>query len=188
MRGPMVINPRFEPAKRVRLYTNPLGLRLRVDSTEVLTIDPAHFVVTYPIPGYFDWVGGSRHTLAGVSPQLDIDSRVWVFKNWSNDGGQNMIYSADNQTNVMTELTANFVREWRRVFLRSRRPEAEYRRQRQLAHTNFVWGVGMTYTVAAPAEQTDSKGRKYTFQGWSNAGPATQQITPEESQIVPGIG
>ena len=57
VRGPMLINPRFEPAKRVRLYTNPAGLRLRVDSTEVLTVDPERFVLYYPIPGFFDWVG-----------------------------------------------------------------------------------------------------------------------------------
>jgi uncharacterized protein (TIGR03437 family) len=188
VRGPMVINPRFEPAKRVRLYSNPLGLRLRVDSTEVLTIDPAHFVVTYPIPGYFDWVGGSRHTLAGVSPQLDIDNRVWVFKNWSNGGGQNMIYSADNQTNVALELTANFVRGVAASFLTEPLGlKLNIEGRDNWPTTNFVWGVGMTYTVTAPPEQTDSKGRKYTFQGWSNAGPATQQITPEESQIVPGI-
>jgi uncharacterized protein (TIGR03437 family) len=188
VRGPMVINPRFEPAKRVRLYTNPLGLRLRVDSTEVLTIDPDHFVITYPIPGYFDWVGGSRHTLAGVSPQLDIDNRVWVFKNWSNGGGQNMIYSSDNQTNVATELTANFVRGVAASFLTEPLGlKLNIEGRDNWPTTNFVWGVGMTYTVTAPAEQTDSKGRKYTFQGWSNAGPATQQITPEESQIAPGI-
>ena len=46
--------------------------------------------------------------------------------------------------------------------------------------TNFVWGVGMKYSVAAPAEQTDIRGRKYLFKGWSNAGPAIQQITPED--------
>jgi uncharacterized protein (TIGR03437 family) len=188
VRGPMVINPRFEPAKRVRLYTNPLGLRLRVDSTEVLTIDPAHFVVTYPIPGYFDWVAGSRHTLAGVSPQLDIDSRVWVFKNWSNGGGQNMVYSADNQTNAAAELTANFVRGVAASFLTEPLGlKLNIEGRDNWPTTNFVWGVGLSYSITAPSEQTDSKGRKYTFQGWSNSGPPTQQITPEESQIVPGI-
>jgi hypothetical protein len=103
VRGAMTINPRFEPAKRVRLYSNPLGLRLRADTTEFASIDPQRFVITYPIPGYFDWVGGSRHTLAGVSPQVDIDSRTWVFKEWSNGGGQNMPITIDNLTNVPME-------------------------------------------------------------------------------------
>ena len=188
VRGPMVIQAKFEPAKRVRLYTNPLGMRLRVDNTEVLTIDPERFVVTYPIPGYFDWVGGSRHTLAGVSPQGDVFNRVWVFKNWSNGGGQNVVYSADNQTNIVTELTANFVRGVAASFLTEPaglRLNIEGRDN--WPSMNFVWGVGMSYSVTAPAEQTDFKGRKYFFQGWSNGGAATQQITPEESQIDSGI-
>jgi uncharacterized protein (TIGR03437 family) len=188
VRGPMVIQAKFEPAKRMRFYTNPLGLRLRVDNTEVLTIDPEHFVLTYPIPGYFDWAGGSRHTLAGVSPQLDVFNRVWVFKNWSNGGGQNMVYAVDNQTNVATELTANFVRGVAVSFLTEPAGlKLNIEGRDNWPSMNFVWGVGMNYSVLAPVEQTDFKGRKYLFQGWSNGGPANQQITPEESQISSGI-
>ena len=41
---------------------------------------------------------------------------------------------------------------------------------------NFVWAIGSKYTVTAPAEQFDATGRKYVFKGWSNGGPATQDI------------
>ncbi len=188
VRGPMLINPRFEPAKRVRLYSNPRGLRLKADTTEFISIDPKNFVITYPIPGYFDWVGGSRHTLAGVSPQVDIDNRTWVFKEWSNGGGQNMVHTIDNQTNVPLELIANFVRGVHASFLTEPaglRLNVEGREN--WPSTNFIWGVGMKYAVTALAEQINTRGRKYLFKGWSNDGPASQEITPTEAQIVPGI-
>ena len=43
--------------------------------------------------------------------------------------------------------------------------------------------------MTAPAEQTDSTGRKYTFAGWSNGGPATQTVTmqsidPKQSLVL----
>lgn len=188
VRGPMIINPRFEPGKRVRLYSNPRGLRLRADTTEFVSIDPPRFVITYPIPGYFDWLAGSRHVLAGVSPQVDIDNRTWVFKNWSNGGGQNMAITVDNETNVPLELTANFVRGVHASFLTEPaglRLNVEGREN--WPSNNFIWGVGMTYVVSAPTEQTDLRGRKYIFKGWSNGGPATQEIMPTEAEITPGI-
>ncbi len=188
VRGPMLINPRFEPAKRVRLYTNPAGLRLRIDSTEILTVEKERFVVFYPIPGYFDWAAGSRHVIAGMSPQVDLENRTWVFKDWSNGLGQNAVITLDNQTNVPLELTGNFVRGVS-VSLATE-PEGlklDIEGRDNWPSTNFVWGVGMKYSVAAPAEQTDIRGRKYLFKGWSNDGPASQQIVPETSQIVSGI-
>jgi uncharacterized protein (TIGR03437 family) len=188
VRGPMTINPRFEPAKRIRLYSNPRGLRLRADTTEFVSIDPEHFVITYPIPGYFDWLGGSRHVLAGVSPQVDIDNRTWVFKDWSNGGGQDMPITIDNQTNVPLELTANFVRGVHASFLTQPLGlKLNIEGRENWPTTNFVWGVGMKYGVTAPAEQVDSKGRKFLFKGWSNGGTAAQEITPTEAQITPGI-
>jgi uncharacterized protein (TIGR03437 family) len=51
----------------------------------------------------------------------------------------------------------------------------------------FVWKVGAKVKLSAPAEQTDLRGRKYSFKGWSNGGPATQEITIEESHIEAGI-
>ena len=188
VRGPMLINPRFEPAKRVRLYTSPAGLRLRVDSTEILTVNKERFVVFYPIPGYFDWAAGSKHVIAGMSPQVDLENRTWVFKDWSNGLGQNAVITLDNQTNVPLELTGNFVRGVSvSVSTEPAGLKLDIEGRDNWPSTNFVWGVGMKYSVAAPAEQTDIRGRKYLFKRWSNDGPASQQIVPETSQIVSGI-
>ena len=145
-------------------------------------------MVFYPIPGYFDWAAGSRHVIAGMSPQVDLENRTWVFKDWSNGLGQNAVITLDNQTNVPLELTGNFVRGVS-VSL-STEPaglKLDIEGRDNWPSTNFVWGVGMKYSVAAPAEQTDIRGRKYLFKGWSNDGPASQQIVPETSQIVSGI-
>lgn len=188
VRGPMLISPRFEPAKRVRLYTNPKGLRVRVDSTEVLTIDPDRYLLNYPIPGFFDWAGNSRHTIGGVSPQVDLENRTWVFKEWSNGFGQNATITVDNETNRPLELTGNFVRGVHVSFLTEPAGlKLNVEGRENWPSMNFVWGVGMKYSVSAPAEQTDSRGRKYLFKGWSNSGTAAQQITPEETQIASGI-
>ena len=67
VRGPMLINPRFEPAKRVRLYTNPVGLRLRMDSTEVLTVDPERLWCFIPFRAISIGSAGSRHDRWHVS-------------------------------------------------------------------------------------------------------------------------
>ena len=108
--GPTTIHPMFEPAKRVRLYTSPYELELRIDRTVVPTVDPRTQVPKYPMPGYFDWARGSTHILGAVSPQTSLDGKVWVFDKWSNGGGQDMVYNAGEELNVVTEFTANFVR------------------------------------------------------------------------------
>ena len=143
VKGPMMISPRFEPAKRVRIYTNPPELKVRVDTSVLATVDRDRNLATYPIPGFFDWVGGSQHTLAGVSPQIDIENRTWVFKNWSNGGGDNMALRIDDQTNVSLEVTANYVRGVHTTFMtRTRWVEVECRRARQLAFDEFRLGCG----------------------------------------------
>jgi hypothetical protein len=114
--GPMVLNPRFEPAKRVRFFTSPLGLKVSVDRTVVPTIDPDHFVITYPIPGYFDWAMSTTHTMGVPSPQEDLDGRAWVFDSWNNGGGQDSTYMV-RDTNTVETFTAKFVRGARISFL-----------------------------------------------------------------------
>lgn len=188
LKGPTLISPRFEPAKRVRFYTNPFKLRLRIDSTEIPTIDPDNYVTFYPIPGYFDWAGGSKHVIAAVSPQVDIDNKQWVFANWSNGMGQDAPITIDNITNVPLVLTANFVRGINVSFLTDPQGlKLNIQGRDNWPSTNFIWGSGLKYTVTAPAEQTDARGRKYLFKSWSNDGPATQEIVPQDAQIASGI-
>jgi uncharacterized protein (TIGR03437 family) len=48
---------------------------------------------------------------------------------------------------------------------------------------NFVWGIGSKHHVSAPADQVDSRGRRYKFVNWSNGGDASQEVTVDESWI-----
>jgi uncharacterized protein (TIGR03437 family) len=41
----------------------------------------------------------------------------------------------------------------------------------------FAWVPGSTHSVAAPMTNADASGNAYQFDGWSNLGPAAQQIT-----------
>jgi uncharacterized protein (TIGR03437 family) len=44
---------------------------------------------------------------------------------------------------------------------------------------NFIWADGSTHAISAPASQMDSKGRRWTFQSWSNKVDASQTITAD---------
>src|ERR1019366_10491140 len=45
----------------------------------------------------------------------------------------------------------------------------------------FIWGLGTTHQVSAPATQKAANGRIYTFQNWSNQAGASQTITVDQS-------
>jgi uncharacterized protein (TIGR03437 family) len=51
----------------------------------------------------------------------------------------------------------------------------------------FLWGVGETHTVSAPARQTDAQGNLWAFSAWSNGGGATQSITVPQSAVPGGM-
>jgi uncharacterized protein (TIGR03437 family) len=51
---------------------------------------------------------------------------------------------------------------------------------------NFIWPIGSTHQYSAPSAQTDSKGRQYTFQGWSNGGGASQSVTVDQAAVDGG--
>ncbi|MFM9597595.1 hypothetical protein ACKI1O_50790, partial [Streptomyces scabiei] len=44
---------------------------------------------------------------------------------------------------------------------------------------NFIWAAGSSHTVSAPATQVDNAGRRWSFQGWSNGGPASQTVNAD---------
>ncbi len=176
VRGPAVLNPRFEPGKRVVVVTDPPELRVLVDRTEIITADPKNRVPSCSVDGLFDFAEGSTHVLGALSPQIDINGTEWVFDKWSNGGGQNMLYKAEH-TNIAETLVAKFVRGIRvslglpkglKLIVDGRDTWPSY---------NFIWGAGTKHVITAPPEQMDENGRKYVFKGWSNGGPATQEIT-----------
>ncbi len=178
--GPAVIIPRFEPAKRVRIVTEPPELRVLVDRNEATTSDPQQYASMCGVPGVFDFAEGSTHVLGAPSPQLGRDGKEYIFDSWSSGGGQNTLYRADN-ANIPETLTAKFIPGIRISFLLPSGLKLLVDGRDSWPSYNFIWGVGTKHTVTAPAEQTDQNGRKWVFKGWSNGGPATQTFILDTS-------
>lgn len=191
--GPITIAPMFVAAKRVSFLTSPLGLQVLVDHTPVATRTVADVpncplgetqpvIVQLNFPplcfGDFDFVPGSAHNISGVTPQQDSTGNWWVFSAWSNGLGQNSVYQVDNSANVPATLTADYVQGAQVALLTSPNGlKLTVDGNANYASYDFIWGVGTTHQVVAPASQKGSDGRAYTFQGWSNQGTATQTIT-----------
>ncbi len=177
MTGPALFVNLFAGGKRVRLLSEPPELMLAPDRT------PAR------APVEVDWAQGSRHVLGAVTPQADAlnSSRIWIFSHWSNGMRINDVYTVAN-TNIPDSLTGHFVRGAQVSFV-TNPPGLKVRidgRDNWPAY-NFVWGAGMKYQISAPAEQTDSRGRRYMFRGWSNGGPANQEITITDEHVANGF-
>src|SRR5581483_3455105 len=191
--GPMSIAPQFTPGKRVHFITSPVGLNVSIDhgtsptrSSSDVTSCPASETQQVIGPsgfpplcfGDFDFAPGSAHIITGVSPQLDRFGKTWIFDSWSNGAGANAIYATDNNTGTPDTLTANFVRG-AQVSLVTNPPglPLSVDGRQNWASYNFVWGMGTSHQVSAPATLKDSKGRQYTFQSWSNGAGASQTVT-----------
>ncbi|MBI3683545.1 MAG: hypothetical protein HY235_24480 [Acidobacteria bacterium] len=175
--APVTFQAIFAAAKRVTLLTDPPFLQVAPDRTPTRT------------PADMDWGQGTRHVLGAVSPQGDPDDagKLWVFAGWSNGAAMDSVYAVDN-TNIPDTITAKYVRGVRTSFLTS--PQGLKLRiegKEQWPAYNFVWGVGLKYTISAAAEQVDSKGRKHVFKGWSNGGSATQEVTITEEHLTTGF-
>ena len=127
---------------------------------------------------------GTAHVFAAPPSQTDRLGNLWVFDHWNfggdKTGGQNstVIIPADWQERT---YTAHFVKGIRSSFLTS--PvglKLKIDGRDNWPAYNFEWGLGHKHTVSAPLEQTDTKGRRYRFVGWSNEGPADQEVTITE--------
>jgi uncharacterized protein (TIGR03437 family) len=202
--GPMTIAPQFGPGKRVHFLTNPLGMNLSIDHTPTPTrtspdVDgPCPFTEQqpiFPLTGFpsvcfgdFDFAPGSTHVISGVTPQLDPYGNYWVFSKWSNGGGANAVYTVDSNTGTSATLTGTFVPGAHVGFLTNPTGLKLTIDDRQnWPGYNFIWGLGETHTVTASATQSDAKGRKYTFQSWSNAANASQNVTVDQSAVSNGL-
>jgi len=180
----------FETGKRVLFVTNPPGLEVLIDRTPVptspitpcspnLNLPPnAPATITPLCFGEFDFIPGSTHVISGVSPQLDSSGNTWVFDHWSNGLGPNAFYTTDTNLGAETTLTAFFVAGAQASFLTNPSGlQLTVDGRTNWPSYNFTWPVGSTHQVAAPATQTDAKGRVWTFQSWSNGGAAGQTVT-----------
>lgn len=200
--GATTIYPIFQQGHRVQFVTEPVGLQLLVDRTPTPTstygiLDtsivgntpcttgasllpgaPAGF--TPLCLGEFDFLPGSQHVFAAVTPQYDRTSTLWVFDSFSNSMAQNAVYTTPTNTSVRENITAKFVRGVQVAFLTSPNGlKVQVDGTDKWQTYNFAWAAGSTHTVTAAPSQVDSAGRKWTFQGWSNGGAATQTITAD---------
>jgi len=200
----MTIAPQFSPAKRVHFLTNPLGLSVLIDHTPAPTRTTADVTGACPFNeqepifpqtgfpplcfGDFDLAPGSTHVISGVSPQIDNYGNYWVFESWSNGTGPNAVYTVDTNTSTPATLTGTFMPGAHVGFLTNPTglPLTVDGTQNWPGY-NFIWGLGETHTVTAAPTQTDSKGRKYTFQSWSNSAAATQTITVNQAAVTNGL-
>ncbi|HUQ90491.1 MAG TPA: hypothetical protein VM120_02340 [Bryobacteraceae bacterium] len=177
LKGPVTFGNIFAAGKRVTLLSNPPDLMVAPDRTPTKS------------PAQMDWALGSKHVLGAVTPQTEVfnGDKIWVFRDWSNGAKFNDLYTVSN-TNIAETITANFVRGARASFVTEPSGlKLKIDGRDNWPAYNFVWGVGMKYAISAPAEQTDSRGRKYVFTGWSNGGPAAQEVTITERDVTNGF-
>jgi uncharacterized protein (TIGR03437 family) len=175
VRGPVVISAQFAPGRKVRFRTDPPELEILVDRQLVRS------------PAELDLARGSKHLLAAPAFQYDQWSNLWVLDSFSTGGGQNSVYTVGD-VNIPETIVAKFVPGVRVSFLTdpvNLRLTVDGREN--WPGYNFVWPAGSKHTIAAPAEQQDAKGQRFAFRGWSNDGPAAQEITVGEGAAIDGL-
>jgi len=165
LNGPMIVRPQFQVARAVNLASVPAGLQVLADRAPVTT------------PVTLDWGWNSTHSVGPVSPQEDHFGSWWVFSSWSDGGAATHAYQVAQLSQPDT-LTATYVAGVA-VALTTSPPNLKLNidGRDNLPSYSFVWGVGETHQVAAPAQQTDSQGRVWAFSSWSNGGAAAQNLT-----------
>ena len=170
---PRNIFARFDGAKPVRLETVPPELTVLVDRTPIKT------------PADVDWAFGAPKLLGALSPQRDAFGALFVLDGF--DGlpkGQNVLYTPAVGANGAVTVTARFIRG--AAFNVSTSPvglKVKVQGSDNPVGYNFYAGVDRKIDVDAPLETTDSNGRKYIFEGWSNDGTAAQTVTVPEKGI-----
>lgn len=197
--SPLILSPRFSPAKRVTFLTQPNGLKVDIDHTIVPTrLHPAYCDTPEPLVpqigfpplcfGDFDFAPGSTHSIGGVSPQRDQTGTWWMFDHWTNGISQNGIYTTGSNVSNPDTVTAVFVPGAQIGFqttplglplnIDGRTNWPSY---------NFVWAQNSTHQVSAASTQVDSAGRQYTFQSWSNSGGASQNVLVDQNAVSNGL-
>ena len=188
--GPLTLVARFTPAKRVNFRTDPPGLQVRVDRTDVRTtdIEPCEPNNLLPVPapkgilpmctGEFDFAPGSSHILGAPSPQVDKIGKTWLFTGFSNGMQQNSIYVTSQAILPSETLVASFQRGISTsVTSKPSGLKLSIDGRDNWPENYFVFLPGSKHTVSAAAQQADARGRKYVFKRWSNGGTQSQEVT-----------
>ena len=109
--------------------------------------------------GDFDFAPGSNHVISGVSPQMDQYGSWWVFSQWSNGLGANGVYTTDNNPATPDTLTADFLQGAQVSFVTNPTGlQLNVDGRQNWPSLNFIWGIGTTHTVSAPASEAGSNG------------------------------
>ncbi|MGP8245126.1 MAG: InlB B-repeat-containing protein [Bryobacteraceae bacterium] len=175
MNGPMSVYPGFAPAVTVNLVSVPSGLQILADHNAMYT----------PALQYWGW--NTVHTVGVISPQTDSTGNPWVFSSWSDGGLPTHGYTVPS-TSLPVTVTATFIPGAAVSFFTSPTGlNLIIDGRGNWPSPNFIWGVGDTHTFSAPVQQTDSQGRIWAFNAWSNGGPASQTLVVPASATVNGM-
>jgi uncharacterized protein (TIGR03437 family) len=165
MNGPVSVYPIFRQARNINLGTVPSGLEILADRTKV------------PTPTVMQWGWDTSHTLGVITPQLDNAGKWWAFQSWSDGGASTHAYQVAESLQADT-VTATFV-AGASVLLATSPAGLSLKidGRSNWPSYGFIWGIGETHHLEAPAQQTDAQGRVWAFSSWSNGGPAVQDFT-----------
>ncbi|MGA7238291.1 MAG: hypothetical protein WBY44_21575, partial [Bryobacteraceae bacterium] len=175
MNGPIAIYPRFAPTRNINLSTSPQGLTVLADRAPIAA------------PYTLQWGFSTVHTLAAVTPQMDLHGNPWVFSSWSDGGAAIHAYTVAS-ISLPDTVTANYVAGVGATL--TTLPgglSLTVDGVSTLPPYNFIWGVGETHSFSAPAQQTDSSGHVWGFAGWSNGGAAAQNVAVPASAVGQGM-
>jgi uncharacterized protein (TIGR03437 family) len=175
MTSPMTVYPIFKVARTINLATSPEGFSLYADRLLVSS------------PQSYQWGWSTLHSVGVVSPQQDSAHQWWTFSSWSDGGAANHAYSVA-ETNMPDTLTATFipalivglrtVPDGLPLTVDGRSDWSSY---------NFIWGIGDTHRLEAPAQLTDSKGRVWAFSSWSDGGTRVHDYTMPSVSPAGGV-
>ncbi len=117
-----------------------------------------------------------------------MTGKVWAFDSWNTGGGQNTVYTTDSNVATMDVMTANFL-PGAAISLYTNPPGLPLNvdGRSNWPSPTFIWALGSTHTVIANPTATDTKGRKYDFQGWTNGGAEKQQISVDQAAVDNGF-
>ena len=200
LRSAMTVAARFTSAKRVNFRTEPVGLRVRIDRAEIRTTEiepcePNNFIAPFapqtvrpPCVGEFDFAPGSRHVVAGVSPQLDRYGKAWVLDRFATGQTAEWIYTTPTEIFPEERIVAKYTRGITLSF--QTQPsglKVKVDGRDNWPENYFIAAAGSKHQLVAPLEQTDARGRRWAFKRWSNGGAASQEITIPESAVDSGV-
>lgn len=136
-----------------------------------------------------DFLPGTQVLLAAPTSQTTNTGDIWIFDKWDlgngKTGGQNTLWTVPDEWSSQT-LTAQFIPGLRASFVTVPNGlKLKIDGRENWPSLNFEWGIGHKHTVEAAGEQVDAAGRRFRFTGWSNGGPAAQEVTVVEDPITP---